>query len=295
MLWFNLSLLSATAKGSNQAITKSLTRNFSVLEIAAFGQMAAAILIFPLIFFPGIVDVPGNVSFHKNAFATISLNFIAIILLVEAIRRSDLSYAMPFLGLTPVFSIFMGRILRDEVISVPGVLGILIIFLGAFSLDAKSLQDWATLGGKRIFRDKGVRLVIIVAFIYSVSSVYDKSATLLSDPYTFVWYSANIRAAVIIIFLYGTRLTSSTAKANNTLSPLHFFLFTLLGVTFLAESLSQMFALQTGLVAFVIAIKRLSILMTSLAGMIIFKEVFCRARMVGAVLIVTGAGVIYLS
>ena len=116
MLWFHLSLASAAAKASNQAISKTLTGNFSVLEIAAFGQLAAAILIGPLIFLPDLITIPTTTSFHKAALVTVSLNIIAILMLVEAIRRSDLSYAMPFLGLTPVFTILMGWLLRGETI-----------------------------------------------------------------------------------------------------------------------------------------------------------------------------------
>ncbi len=295
MIWFNLSIASAASKAANQAITKTLTRDFSVLQTAAFGQLAAGILVFPLYFLPGIVDIPDSYAFHKAASITIGLNIVAIILLIEAIRKSDLSYALPFLGLTPVFSIFMGWILRGEVTGLPGALGILLVFAGAFGIDARSPWDWATLGGRRIFRDKGVLLVVAVALIYSVTSVYDKTATLLSDPPTFVWYSAVVRAVLLLLILSGKCVATGTLRGPADLSFSQLFLFFLLGLTFLTESFSQMYALQTGLVAFVIAIKRLSILMTSIAGILLYREVFSRARLFGAALIVAGAGIIYLA
>jgi drug/metabolite transporter (DMT)-like permease len=295
MLWFNLSVLSAMAKAANQAATKTLTRDFSVLAIAAFGQLAAGIIIFPLILVPGFVTIPGDIAFHRAALVTITLNIAAILLLVEAIRRSELSYALPFLGLTPVFTILTAWVLRGEVIGAAGALGILLVFLGTLGIDAKSVEDWARLGGKRIFRDKGVLLVVSVACIYSISSVYDKSATLLSDPYTFVWYSAVIRAAALLILFYGRRRLPGIANRINTVRPAHIFLFAFLGATFVAEALFQMGALQTGPVAFVIAIKRLSILITSLAGVLVFKEAFSLARLAGAALILAGVTVIYLS
>lgn len=295
MLWFNVSLAAAASKAANQAITKTLTRDFSVLQTAACGQLAAALLILPLIFIPDIITIPVGFPFHQAAFATIALNILAILLLVEAIRSSDLSHALPFLGLTPVFSIFTAWFLRGEVVSPGGMLGIAIIFAGAFGIDATSWRDWVTLGGRRIFRDRGVQLVVIVAFIYSISSVYDKTATLLSDPFTFVWYSAVIRAVLLTAFLYGSSLTSKKTETVKGLSPQQFFLFLLMGVTFLAEALFQMYALQIGAVAFVIAIKRLSILMTSLIGMIIYGESFSGARLAGAALIVAGAVIIYFS
>ncbi|MDD3620341.1 MAG: DMT family transporter [Desulfobulbaceae bacterium] len=295
MLWFSLSALSATAKAANQAATKTLTSTYSVLAIAAFGQLAAGISVFPLILVPGLVAIPGDLDFHRAAFVTISLNIAAILLLVEAIRGSELSYALPFLGLTPVFTILTAWVLRGEVIGLVGVLGILLVFLGTMSIDAGSLPDWAKLGGRRIFRDRGVRLVVCVALIYSISSVYDKSATLLSDPYTFVWYSAVIRAVALLLLFFGRRRLWGIDNSVTTVRPAHILLFAFLGVTFIAEALFQMGALQTGPVAFVIAIKRLSILFTSLAGVLVFKEAFSLARLSGAVLIVAGVTIIYLS
>ena len=193
MLWFYLSALSAASKAANQAVTKTLIKDFSVLTVAAYGQLAMGILIFPLIFISGIINIPSTLPFHKAAAVTIGINIGAIILLIEAIKRSDLSYALPFLGLTPVFTVVTGFVLRGEMISTNGIIGIFLVFLGTMGIDTISVKDWATLGGKRIFKDKGVLLVISVALLYSISSVYDKTATLLSDPYTFVWYSAIIR------------------------------------------------------------------------------------------------------
>jgi uncharacterized membrane protein len=295
MLWFNLSLLSAASKAANQAVTKTLTRDFSVLQVAAFGQLAAALIILPGIFLPGAVTLPADPSFHRAALTTVSLNILAIILLVEAIRRSDLSYALPFLGLTPVFSIFTAWFLRGELITVPGISGILLVFTGTLGIDVRSWRDWAFLGGRRILHDRGVQLVILVALIYSMSSVYDKTATLLSDPFSFVWYSAVIRAAVLTIFLYVRALTAGASKPKHKLSGPQFLLFFFLGITFLTEALFQMHALQTGMVAFVIAAKRLSILMTSVNGMLLFGEPFSTARLTGAGLIVAGAVLIYFA
>jgi len=295
MLWFNLSLASAASKAANQAITKALTRDFSVLQVAAYGQLAAGLLILPLFILTERIDIPGEIAFHKAAAITIGLNIIAIILLIEAIRKSDLSYALPLLGLTPVFSIFMGWIIRGEVIGPAGVLGILLVFAGALAIDARSPGDWALLGGRRIFRDPGVLLVTVVACIYSISSVYDKTATLLSDPFTFVWYSALVRAVALMLLLFGHGLANRSSPPIGRPAFSRLLLFALLGVTFLAEALSQMYALQTGLVAYVIAVKRLSILMTSLAGMILYGEAFSRARLSGAALIVAGAGILYIS
>lgn len=59
--------------------------------------------------------------------------------------------------------------------------------------------------------------------------------------------------------------------------------------------ISDFSILQGGPVAYVIAIKRLRILMTSLVGMLVYGEIFSMWRLSEAALIVGGAAVIYVS
>ena len=296
MTWFHLALLSAAAKAGSQAITKTLTWRFGVLQIAAFGQIAAGCILLPAILMPGMVSVPVALSFHKAAWVTISLNIIAIIALTAAIRQSDLSYSIPFLSLTPVFTILSAFLLRGEEISPPGLAGIAILVAGALSIDARGVRDWISLGGVRVLNNKGVLLVLLVAAIYSVSSVFDKTATLHSDPVTFTWYSGTTRAVIfVLILLCIKRHPPSDTTRGKTLSALPLVLFVLLGSAFVAESLTQMAAMQTGLVSYVIAVKRLSILLTSILGMTVYREPFSWHRLIGAGAMVSGATVLYFA
>lgn len=295
-MWFNLAIISAVSKALSQALTKKLLRSYGVLEISTFSQLAATLIIFPLWFIPGLIHIPSTLEFQKAAWISITLNIITIIPLVEAIRRSDLSYALPFLGLTPVFSIVSAWLIRGEQVSALGVLGVVIVFVGALGIDVKSMKDWLMLGGKRVFKDKGVWIVSSVAFIYSISSVYDKVATLASDPLSFVWYSAVCRAAILVVTFYVWRKASyqgDMQRPEGLLNPA--LLFVSIGIAFNIESLSQMFALQTGAVAYVLAVKRLSILATSLTGILVFNERFTWSRFVGAFVMVAGATVIYFT
>lgn len=295
-MWFHLAIVSAASKAFSQALTKKLLRSYSVLEISAYAQLVAAVMIFPLLFIPDFINIPRTWSFQKAAWITITLNIVAIIPLVEAIRRSDLSYALPFLGVTPVFSIVAGWLIRGEEVSPLGVVGIVIVVVGALGIDVKSFRDWIMLGGKRVFKDKGVWMVTSVAFIYSISSVYDKVATLSSDPVSFVWYSAVCRATILMVIFYAWKKESKPDEAKISSGLYRSMLFYgLIGLSFNVEALSQMLALQHGLVAYVLAVKRLSILMTSVIGVAFFGEMFAWSRFAGASMMIVGATVIYFA
>jgi drug/metabolite transporter (DMT)-like permease len=297
-MWLKLALLSAVSKALNQVTTKVLLKYAGVLEISAYGQLASAFIIIPAIFLTSRIQVPASGEFHTAAWITIILNVVAIVLLVEAIRRSDLSRAVPFLSLTPVFAILSAWMIRGEQLGPGGISGIAFVTIGALGIDATSVRDWISLGGRRVLHDKGVWLILIVALIYAVSSVYDKTATLLSDPLTFVWYSAIWRAALLTLILVLWRTFSPRSKSKRFIVRKERIIlicgFAALGITFLLEAIFQMFALQTGFVAFVLAIKRLSIIMTSIIGFMLFRERFTWFRLGGMITMVAGSAIIYL-
>ena len=147
MSWVFLALASATCKAGHQVLQKRLIERVGVLELSLIGQLAAALLIFPLALVPGVVTIPGNAAFHTAAWISIVLNVVAILLLLEAIRVGELSYALPYLALTPLFCVATGWVLRGEQVTLSGTAGILVLLTGPFALGANSLRDFLRLGG----------------------------------------------------------------------------------------------------------------------------------------------------
>ncbi|MCP3869600.1 MAG: EamA family transporter [Gammaproteobacteria bacterium] len=284
-----LSLLSACSKSAGQILTKRLHR-LDTLTIAAFSHCFAAAVVFPFIL---SVDIPPTGEFLIPATLSIFLSIIAVVLLIRSIRRSDISHSLPYLSLTPVFTVLVAFVLRGEVISPTSLLGIFLVVIGALGIDAKSLGDFARFGGRRAFTDTGILSVIFVALIYSVSSVLDKSATLASDPLTYVWFSLETRGVVFltVYLLFKTIRKRSATEKKVTRTEL--LLLFLIGSCYFLEAIFQMHALMTGNVAEVLAVKRLSILMTSAAGFWLYREVLTSFRVLGSVFMVAGALLIY--
>ena len=94
MSWVLLAFLSATCKAGHQILGKRLLKVVGVFELSLIGQLAAALLILPLVLSPGAVEIPWTIEFHAAAWISIVLNIVAILLLLEAIRVGELSYAL---------------------------------------------------------------------------------------------------------------------------------------------------------------------------------------------------------
>ncbi len=287
-MWFLLSCAAAFSNASYSVGIKFLPR-YSGLEIAAISHIICGFIALLTFLYLGL-EIPETSNFLIPAFITVMLNIIAVILLFRAISESEISISLPFLSLTPILTAVLAFAMRGETLSVIALIGLIMIVAGTFTIEAKTLKDFMSFGGVRVFQNKGVILVSIVAVLFGISSVFDKDATLASDPLTFS--TASLMARGIFFFVAGTILiTRAHDKAQIPIW--HFMLFTVMGVLLFTELLSQMWALTDTMVANVIAVKRLSMLITSVAGFMIFKEAFTYARASGIALMVCGSVIIY--
>jgi len=297
-MWFESSVLAATAKAGNQVVTKTLVQTEGVLPVTAIGQIVAGILLLPFLLVPGLVHFPTSSDFLLAAWIAIVLNMVAVLFLVKAIQCSDLSIALPFLALSPMFTVFSAWLVRGESVTLASLAGMALVVSGALTVDAKSARDGIHFGGLRVFRDRGVQLVTATSFIYSYTAVFDKNATLLSSPFDFMIYSTLARAilftGILLLIRRKPQPTGPIPSQRSVLRRRILVLYLLLGISYNVESVFHLMALSTGLVALVVSIKRLSILITSVIGMTLFHEPRTVPRLLGATLMVAGSVIIYL-
>jgi len=102
------------------------------------------------------------------------LLIIANFLLIRAVQISHLSLTIPYLAFTPVFTLFTLWVILDEFPSTAGVVGILLIPIGAIILQKTSVVPGSRLTWRSFTREKGIFYTIIVAIIWSVTGNYDK-------------------------------------------------------------------------------------------------------------------------
>jgi drug/metabolite transporter (DMT)-like permease len=302
MFWFPLALLGAISQATYSFSVKVLLRWISPFFLAGYSFLAASLVLFSLILFSGIPPLgPGLVP---AVAATVAINTVATLLFYRALSTTDLSLCVPMLAFTPVFLILTSFIILGEIPSPAGVVGIFLVATGAFLLTQKSghgqsaslLTPFLTLR-----HDQGVRSMLIVAFLYSLSVNYDKEVVINSSP---IFGSALIFFLLAIIFLLiavSTGTTYSFAAKEPDPVPSHppfpysrFFTYGAVGMILATEGISINTAYTMAIVPYVITIKRLSIFFSVLFGGLLLHEQYIRGRMFGAVVMITGAVVIGL-
>ncbi|MGZ7107743.1 MAG: EamA family transporter, partial [Methanobacterium sp.] len=142
---------------------------------------------------------------------------------------------------------------------------------------------------KAMVEHHGPKMMLIAAFILSITSSIDKIGVLNSSPLFWavsVHSFTSISLAPLII-----REFSNHIKLTNTDIRLLFAVgfFSALAIV------TQYIAITTLLVPYVIAIKRTSTIMSVLFGSLIFKEKGIKGRLLGAGIMVLGVILITLS
>ena len=208
----------------------------------------------------------------------IPLDVTAIILYVKAIRLSPLSLTIPFIALSPMFVIITAFVILGELPDISGLFGILLIVIGAYLLNVRATKHGVLGPIKAIKKERGSVLMIIVALIYSVTSTLGKVAVLHSSP---LFFGAFYPFILTIIF---TVIVGFKGQLSGVISRPRIFLG--IGFFIAMMMLSHFVAISLTDVAYMISVKRLSLLFSVAYGWILFGERNVAERLIGSILMI---------
>ncbi len=287
-LWIALALVSAFALATSDALTKKALALHNEYLIAWLRLVLTLPVLFVTLLF--IPVPPLDASFFRAFFAALPLEIASVILYVKALKLSPLSLTLPFLSLTPVFLIVLPRIVLGEEVSALGAFGILCIAAGGYLLNIRDVRKGILEPVYAIARERGVVCMIIVAVIYSFTSTLGKMAIVHSSALFFaVTYFTALVIAFTPVALYKGRseLRGIIGSGAITASVLP-------GLFYAAMIISHMIAMSLTQVAYMISVKRLSLIFGVIYGYVLFRESGIRERLAGTALMIAGFALIIL-
>lgn len=282
-LWLLLTLASAVALATSDALTKRIITPENEYVIAWFRILFALPVLSAGAVLAGPVPVLDR-TFVLAFCAALPLEIAAILLYYRALRLSPLSLSLPFLSLTPVFLILFSLLIVGEPVSAAGGAGIALIALGGYTLNLSALRTGFLAPFAAVMRERGSLFMLLVALIFSVTSALGKLAIDHSAP---AFFGATYFAALVISLLpvlarrTGVRGLGRTLRTNARAAALPALIDTVATVT-------HFYAVSMANVAYMISVKRTSLLIGSLYGFLLFRERNMRERMLGAVLMFAG-------
>ena len=289
MSWFYVALLSAVSLALADSFTKKYFTSYSGLSILLIRLSLPGIVLFPYSMYAGIPDVP--VDFWYLITMLVPLEIVAMWLYVMAIRDAPLHLSLPYLSFTPVFVIATGYLFLGETVTWDGALGIMLIVTGAYILNINYVNNsWRSLLAplQAIFRLRGSFLMLMAALIYSITAVLSKKAMLFTDAKTFgaLYFSLIGITTLLVIFIYQPSLLKKVlVKPGANL---------LVGVLMAIMVVSHFVALEQVETAYMLSVKRTSMIFGMLLGAWMFKDMSFRQHLPAAVAMLTGVILILL-
>lgn len=286
-MWFVLSILTAVLVAVQDTWVKKYLSGGNVWEMTAYPLFFSFPFCIVAFFFIPVPEL--DAVFYWSFLAGLPINFIGGYLNMKAIKISPLSLTAPYLALTPTFMIPVGYFFLNELPDVWGILGIFLTCAGGYVLNIEKGR-WSILSPIRaILKEPGSWLMIIVAFIYSFGAVVGKLSILHSSPLFFSFSFFSVFNPVTLFLLLVFR------KIHIRTFQQEFKRGMVAGVLFFIQILCHSFAISMVKAAYMISIKRLSVLFSVIFGRYVFYEKNIAMRFAGSLLMVGGTVLIVLA
>lgn len=280
MSWIFFSLLAAISLASADALTKKFFSSLHPLEMGLVRLGYALPWMVLVLFF--IPWARTDSTFWISLTLALPLEVLAFVCYMKALKESPLSLSLPFLAFTPAFVIVTGWLFLGETISWGGFCGLGMVVAGSYCLNLSSARTnfWNPL--KAIFRESGSRLFLLISMIYSLTAILGKTAILHSNP---TFFAAIYYFFLTLIFFSLFPFMAGTKPAHLIQRPIIGFL---LGSVQALLILSHMVAISMVQAAYMLSIKRTSLLFGILYGAWLFREEKIKERLVGATIMMLG-------
>lgn len=243
-------------------------------------------LFLPLLFFnerPPLGD-----RFIPVLLITVGIQIAANLLYFRALKVSDLSLSIPLISFTPLFLLITSPLIVGEIPTLWDTAGIVLIVCGSYLLNLKDQQHGYFAPFKALVKEKGPKLMLIVALLWSILANLNKVGVQNSSPLFWAGIDSVTLAPTFLVIM----LFKSQSNLKQITQNLKFLIP--LGLSQGLTLLCVVKAVELTLVAHVVAVKRVSILLSAFAGHLLFKEPGIRERMMGAIIMFIGVTIVTL-
>jgi drug/metabolite transporter (DMT)-like permease len=270
----------------SNAFQKQLTRH-AVHPLFIIGTTHAllTVAVLPLLLGPTLLILP--TAFWWNITFCVVLAVASNVLLVQALKTTDLSILGPINAYKAVLSLILGVFVIGEIPTAMGVAGVLLILAGSGLVVDRLPNQPRHHAFLQFFRERGIQLRLAALMLSATEAVFLKKALLLSSPLTtFVWWSilGLPLAATAILLLLRTRATRELPLFRQ-----HWRTFLWLALTTGVMQLTTLLTFGQLPVGYSLALFQLSTLISVFLGHRYFREGNIRRRLLGSLVMVCGA------
>lgn len=275
MSWILFAFLSAFATAASTLLTKAFSKSHQILQVYWISSVFCGLpILYSLSNTATLPILYGKYIWYLLGSA--ALNTVALVLFMQAIRRTDVSVIAPLTCLFPVFSLLTVTLFTSDQLSLLGGVGVCLAAFGVYITALSEKQSW-TFPFQMLRTDYGAKRVVFVTLLWSLSVTLDKQAIGVVDPILWVaCLSTLVQLNLGLLYLI---------KKPIPLEPLSARLLRdcgLLGLASATADISYFLALRSANASYVVALRQSNIIFVVLFGIFVLREGNRRTRLIGA-------------
>lgn len=282
-------LLSSVTKSGKDISNKFTVKEYKDIEIGSLIRYISIFILLPVFLF---VPFKFTMEYEVIGLALLDASLILSggILVSYSIRLSDISLVTPIYALSPIITVIYSIVIIREIPSILSTIGIILVSVGVYLLNIKSVSDSLLKPIKSIAHERGIQIALFTTIYTSIIPVVDKIGINHTSAYT--WPFLIHVGMIVFSFPYIIYKRDRIYKRASNLNAPTYFLISM-GILSAVIWLLQSIGYSLTNVAYIVALKRTSILLNMVAGHLFFNEKLALSRIPGGILIV--AGVIAIS
>ena len=284
MIWIVFSFLAALMATVRVVIEKSLPRTIPATVVLWF----TALFSLPMYAYFAWRDgfVVSNMWFWPLVIVGSLVGVLAQAMFLVAVQKFEISKVVPLMTLSPLMLLILETIIFGTLPSLGAVAGIGVLLAGTLYFhwdDESEHTPWDVLRNMWVERETQVMLGVV--FLMALLGIADKLGSQWSSSGTWLLWAY----AWYVVWISGYIIHRKYSFRTVLQAPKRLAVITLIQG---AVALSILAAIQYTFVANVMAIKRLSVLLTVLYGAMVYKEELARHRFWAAMVMLFGVGLI---
>lgn len=283
MLWFIFALVSAVFTSLSSILSKKELYTKHALEFSTLRSMFTSIFALILLFF-----LKPDISFGFLAFIyLISLILTAGLLFSsKSLRHLDISTYSPLTNISPVMTLALAFFFLGERISALNFFGIILILIGAYSLEVDPHHKNFLNPFKKMLKSEHYVMLFFSLILLSVVSTFDKLVVInYLHPLVYLCYIWIFNGVNFVIFdFFKFRLKDVKSDLNHNMWPI-----ILVSFLHFVSSFFYILSLSLQFVSLVIPVKKLSTFFDTMIGGSLFHERGIKFKIIACFVMILGA------
>ena len=224
-------------------------------------------------------------------FISAAIHTVYNIFLAKTYEAGDISLTYPIVRAYPLFALVPAYFIFNETISTSAGAGMILIVCGLYSINLRSITVKGLLNPITHYNRRAVMLAAITALICATYSISDKLGVLSGSAFVFFYVMTMVQFVMYTVYLSRVKPIKSFKiewRKNKWTAAFAGFL------TFTAYIII-LITFKTNKVAYVVALRQVSIVFGVLLGVVFLKEKYGGVRFIASILIFSGAYLIGIS